>query len=665
MRRLLCAIALALLALPGIASAQTPASELERFAQDPSFLSVTLSPSGRYIAGIRRDGEHDRILIVDWRAGQAYALQTVARDAGVEFNSIVWKTDDRLVFSATYDVTFQARAGTGSRLASHASIEGKTERVFAIDRTGANMVRMFETQMERVAVRFAPMIMVDRLANDPEHILLATFSPTGLALWRGDVATGQVEKLEQGNWNSRSWFTDGTGAPVLRLDRIPFNSGYRIFRRSEGDWRLAIEVRRSNATESPDFNPIAPGPGAGQVYVIARPEGRDLAALYLYDAASGAYGEPVFSDDQADVHDAWTDPRTRSLIAACSYRQMLTCRADAPDVRRHLNAINSFFQRQASVSLVAAADDGATWLLHVTGPRAAPAYFIYDRANVNIQPVAPIYTGFEEAALAPTEIVTYRTRDGQTLWGYLTARADATGPRPLVVVPHGGPEARDYYRFDWLVQFLASRGYGVFQPQFRGSEGMGQAFSRAGYRQWGRIMQHDISDGVAHLVATGAADGRRVCIVGGSYGGYAALAGATLTPELYRCAASIAGVSDLGEFLRWARMEEGRGSLAYSYWTQVIGDPQANRDDIAAYSPARQAARASAPILLMHGNDDDIVPIEQSEIMRDALQAAGKPARYVPVEDEGHSPSLWSNENRLLLLRELDAFLAEHLAPAQ
>lgn len=201
----------------------------------------------------------------------------------------------------------------------------------------------------------------------------------------------------------------------------------------------------------------------------------------------------------------------------------------------------------------------------------------------------------------------------------------------------------------------------VFQPNFRGGGGFGRTFAEAGYRQWGKRMQDDITDGLKHLVDSGGADPARVCIFGWSYGGYAALAGGALTPDLYKCVISGAGPSDLLRMLEFEREEAGRGSAAYAYWKRAIGDPGADRDALIAVSPRRMAAQFRAPVLLLHGHEDEVVPVEQSRIMKAALEAAGKPVRLVEFDEEGHSLMRIANiETRY---RELETFLAQHLPP--
>ncbi|MEJ0042064.1 MAG: prolyl oligopeptidase family serine peptidase [Rhizomicrobium sp.] len=225
-------------------------------------------------------------------------------------------------------------------------------------------------------------------------------------------------------------------------------------------------------------------------------------------------------------------------------------------------------------------------------------------------------------------------------------------------MPHGGPDLRDWIRFDWWAQFLANRGYAVFQPNFRGSKGYGHAFTDAGLGQWGLKMQDDITDGVKALIADGTADPKRICIVGASYGGYAALAGATFTPDLYACAASISGVADLGRMIDYERKMHGRHSGSVSFWQSRIGAP----DDAAridATSPALHADRVRIPILLMHGKLDTTVPYAQGEAERDALERAGRKVEFATFDVDDHYLTLAST--RLQMLTNLERFLKANI----
>jgi dipeptidyl aminopeptidase/acylaminoacyl peptidase len=310
-----------------------------------------------------------------------------------------------------------------------------------------------------------------------------------------------------------------------------------------------------------------------------------------------------------------------------------------------------------------ASDDGKSILFYVEGPSNAPAYYVYSVDAKNIADLGSVRESLANKALPTASVFTWKSRDGLDLTGYLTRPAGAADARslPLVVMPHGGPEARDLLTFDGEVQFFASRGYGVFQPNFRGSDGYGEAFARRGYGEWGRKMQDDVADGLKALIESGAADPNRVCIVGVSYGGYAALAGAALTPDLYRCAVSRAGVTDLAEFLQSRKRRFGADSDAYHYWLESIGDPETDAAKLAAASPARMADRIRIPVLLLHGTDDEIVPYEQSDLMKKALDKAGHPTELLRFEGEDHSN--WSTHNQKAWLIAVDRFLWQQLGP--
>ncbi len=225
-------------------------------------------------------------------------------------------------------------------------------------------------------------------------------------------------------------------------------------------------------------------------------------------------------------------------------------------------------------------------------------------------------------------------------------------------MPHGGPEVRDSYDFDRLVQLMAAQGWMVLQPNFRGSGGYGETFAKAGRKHWGDRMQEDVEDAVAQVLATGRADPRKVAIFGYSYGGYAALMGAVRKPELYKAVVGVAGVYDLIQSLNETKRDDGADSTSYAYWCETIGDPVADKAMMQAASPALQAERIAAPVLLMHGADDTTVPIRQSQIMASALRAAGKPVDYAEIRDANHN-GLKERQWRQIYTRSVD-----HIAKA-
>jgi dipeptidyl aminopeptidase/acylaminoacyl peptidase len=640
------AAAIAVLCLSVIASAQTadpPAQpSAETFVEPVQFWGVTLSPNGRFVATIQRVPLGQAIVVIDLQTRESNAVQLARRDELTSIGWVRWKDDERLVFSARQ--------------------LGFVSRVFAVNRDGSHPVQMFQGEMYRLASDFAPISLIDIQHNDPEHVLLGAYGQRGYTIYRANLDNGRVRAIDDAGWFTSDIFVDGVGAPAIRVDLLRNGAGYQIFRRpARGGWTLAHEVRRSTVAQNRDFVPLGPGPGPHQVYVAARPPEEEFQAIYLFNTDTGELGQPVFRYEGADAQVAWLNPNDNSLMVGCGETQRWQCRATSPSMQRHFDGLSRYFEGHADFVLAGVARDQQTWLIYANGPTIPGAYFVYDLEKAEINIVVFSQPQLARLDLAPTRVVNYAGRDGTPLWGYLTAPPGREGPHPLVVLPHGGPELRDSYAYDALVQFLASRGYAVFQPNFRGSEGSGRSFAEAGHRQWGRRMQDDITDGVLHLVDTGAAARDRICIVGMSYGGYAALAGSTLTPDLYKCVISVAGVSDLHEILRSERRDEGRRSLTYAYWLRLIGDPETDGAELRAASPALLADRVQAPILLMHGSADSIVPFRQSEIMRDALQRAGKTVEFVEFEREGHSWLYWRDENRVRFFEETERFLNAHI----
>ncbi|HZF29108.1 MAG TPA: alpha/beta fold hydrolase, partial [Gammaproteobacteria bacterium] len=389
-------------------------------------------------------------------------------------------------------------------------------------------------------------------------------------------------------------------------------------------------------------------------------DGAGRFGLYVMSAETGKIESPFYAHASLDVSGPRLDPYTNRVIGAEVGEGEIVWIDN--EVRARQADLNDVF-RGESPHIVSWSKDRSRWIVGTERPDHAPSYYLLDTKANTAKQIASTNTALDRAKLAQRAPYSYRARDGVEIPAYLTRPLDAKGPVPLVLLPHGGPAARDVGGFDWLAHALASRGYAVLQPNFRGSGGFGEKWEKAGHGEWGiGVMQHDLTDGVAAVVAAGIADPERVCIVGASYGGYAALAGAAFTPELYRCAAAIAGVADLRDMLGFERNTAGGLSATVSYWRQAMGvtDTESRVEQLNAASPAQHADRVRAPVLLIHGHDDTVVPITQSRTMERALTNAGKSVQLVELEGEDH----WLSrpKTRLETLQALDAFLAEHLA---
>jgi dipeptidyl aminopeptidase/acylaminoacyl peptidase len=295
------------------------------------------------------------------------------------------------------------------------------------------------------------------------------------------------------------------------------------------------------------------------------------------------------------------------------------------------------------VSTDGVGDPGTWWLVDIKTGKATDLGSSY-----------PI----KSSEVGPMRMFRYKAADGLDVEGVLTLPPGREAKKlPVVVLPHGGPADRDYPGFDWLAQAFASRGYAVFQPNFRGSTGYGAAFQKAGDGEWGRKMQTDISDGLAELVRQGIVDGSRACIMGWSYGGYAALAGVTLQQGIYRCAVSMAGVSDVERLSSTWMKESNRDQTTRRWIAQALGKGR----DLRSVSPIRFVDRVAAPVLLIHGTNDTVVLPEQSSSMANALREAGKEAELLTLDKADHG--LLEGEARLAMLEAAYKFIERHNPP--
>ena len=326
------------------------------------------------------------------------------------------------------------------------------------------------------------------------------------------------------------------------------------------------------------------------------------------------------------------------------------------ELQAHWDAILRAFPDER-IELESSSDDYSRVVLKVFGARDGYVYALYDWYAHHATILGRAYE--DVAVPAEMRAISYPAADGLIIPGFLTLpRAVSEKDLPLIVMPHGGPAAADTQGFDWWVQALAAQGYAVLQPNFRGST-VDSSFLEAGFGEWGRKMQTDLSDGVRYLAHEGLIDPKRVCIVGASYGGYAALAGVTMQSGVYRCAVSVAGISDLRRFRK--SIVENELHISQRYWDRFIGI--SNKDDpaIAAISPIEHVGSVNVPVLLIHGRDDTVVPFEQSDVMLSALKRAGKSAEIVTMKHEDHWLS--RSETRLQMLQTTVAFLKANNPP--
>lgn len=314
-------------------------------------------------------------------------------------------------------------------------------------------------------------------------------------------------------------------------------------------------------------------------------------------------------------------------------------------------------QREEFISVSA---DNSKFIVRVMGPKSGYAFFLADLNEHLTVPVGKIYEGVTR--IAEVRPIKYPAADGLEIPAYLTLPPDRPAKNlPVILLPHGGPQVRDSLGFDWWAQALAAQGYAVLQPNYRGSA-LGEKWVEAGYGEWGRKMQTDLSDGLRYLAAQGIVDADRACIAGASYGGYAALAGVSIQSGIYRCAVAVAGISDPASFMQWVLRKESYGDkLGLRYWERFLGVDKPGDKGLDAISPLKNADRIGVPLLLIHGRDDTTVPYDQSADLAKALKRAGKPVQFVTLEKEDHYLS--RGATRLQMLQTSVEFLAKYNPP--
>jgi len=461
-------------------------------------------------------------------------------------------------------------------------------------------------------------------------------------LYKVDTDTGDPEAISYGSERrDTEWVVDAGGGIVARAEYDERDTTWRLYG-DAGD--------RSQVTTAPD--------PTGDIDVLGLGRTPDSILVAQPSASTGDFerieyrmrpndpGSRPFGD--AGIGEDIRDPLSGLLIGGVT-------NSDTPRTILFDPALQAKFDKVAralapeTVTLTSTTPNLDRMIVLAEGPGDSGTYFLVDLAGGKVQAVAWRYPSILQDAVGAIRIVDYKAADGLQMQGILTLPPGRDAKSlPLVVLPHGGPEARDYARFDWWAQAFASRGYAVFQPNFRGSDGFGKAFRDAGHGEWGRKMQTDVSDGVAELARQGLVDPKRACIVGASYGGYVALAGVTVQQGLYRCAVSVAGLSDLNAFLFWREEKFGQTGQVDRIDHLFMGVTSAGDSSLRSLSPAHLASRADAPVLLVHGKDDTVVPIEQSLIMRDALSGAGKPVELVLLTGEDHWLSKAATRTQML-----------------
>ena len=614
---------------------------IEAFATPPDIADVRLSPDGTRLVFLQRlseDGVYGTLIrVLDLKANQVKNLGLANVDQFV-INWIRWANNDQLLVSALYPAT---RGG----------VPTTETRLLALDVHSAEFRDVIPTAYLKKQARVPQFQdgVVDLLSSDADNILLSgSFSLTDQSrVLKINIRNGRTKTVQRDKDFVYDWMTDRQER--LRVAFWRDGTRYRILHKAV-DSRVWDTLWQFESFADDQVWPMGFGKNPDMLYVNAYHEGRRaIFKLNVNDPETSK--ELVFSDPNYDVSGRLVYSKiTGNVIGARlsvgdgvtfwdeDYKNLQSSLDQSlPDT---INTVHDF------------SDDEQLFVLLATSDTNAGTYYLFDRDKSRPELFTRRYMALDPQLMAEKAAIKYQARDGLEIEGFLTLPKGETGsPRPAIIFPHGGPISFNGGGFDYWTQYFASRGYVVLQMNFRGSSGYGYDFMASGLQSWGLEMQNDVEDGTRWLIKEGIADPDRICVVGASYGGYAALMEAARNPDLYRCAVSFAGVTDVAYLVKSSRRYTN-----YEIVQEQIGS---DLKELRQRSPLSLADQIGIPVLLGHGTDDRSVRIQHGRKMYRELEESGKDVTY--LEFEGGDHYLSNEVHRLEFFKAMDLFLHSNM----
>jgi len=635
---LACACVLALSATE--AGAEPPA--VSDYGKLPAVENVLLSPSGADYAMITVDGEHRKLIVATTDSAVIYS----ADGGDTKVRSIEWAGEDHVLVVAANTVPLgETFVLDKVEILSVASINIRTGHVLPVFRDTANLAPIvfgYYGTAQSGGHQYGFFGGIPRMGSGKHSVYLTRDFAD---LYRVDLDDGDLTLAAKGSKTSDGWLIGPDGSVVAASFYDERSGDWSIHRGADGP------VLAKGNSRFGGVSLTGLGRDAGKI-VVGVPAGWGDTDTQI----SLANGAPSEIENGADIDELLFDRKTGLWSGYVKVGDLAEPHMFSPSAEAGLAALHKAFPNR-SIRLSSSSDDFNLLVVFTSGAGDSGTYWLVDRVKHRADPIGYQYPTVQAVDVGDIRMVTWKAADGLELHGVLSLPPNRpAADLPVVVMPHGGPWARDFPIFDWWAQAFASQGYAVFQPNYRGSTGYGEKFYESGIGEYGGKMQTDIADGLAALARQGVVNPKRACIVGASYGGYAALYGVTMLHGLYRCSVSVAGVSDLTEFLHYITNETGDNSTDHRFLRSFIGDEHLDQ-----ISPMTQADQADAPILLIHGKDDTRVPISQSERMRRALRDAGKSVELIELPGEDHLLS--REETRVSTVDASVAFVEKYNPP--
>ncbi|USD38447.1 S9 family peptidase [Ferrimonas sp. SCSIO 43195] len=630
-------------------AAQIP---VEDFAKSSQAYSVKLSPKGDRLALMTKVDGKRRVVILETQTRKP--LHSIYFPMRAEVGSYYWASNDRIVVTKQYLKGWtEAPQYHGEMMA--VDYDGdKPEYLFGYKQTKNTTGSRLSSAAG--AIR-AWGFMIDPLPEDEDHVLISSV-PMGAkqdkkaTVFRVNIHNGKRKKIAYAPVSFAQFLTDARGEVRFVTGTDKHGEGQIYYRNKRGEsWTLF----GSNNHGRGSVNPVAFA-SDHEVYVLDNTDA-SIQGLKKLDLTKGT-STLIYRDDTVDPSQPWLSVADRALYALeleSSYPSYVFIDKQRPESRRLKGLLAAFPGQQ--VSLTSQTLDGKLAIVAAYSDTHPISYYLFDTEKNSVSLLLNSRGWVDPKQSATVQAISFTARDGMTIHGYLTVPAGTEAKNlPLLVNPHGGPHGvRDYWSYNWESQLFASRGMAVLQVNFRGSGGYGLDYEVAGYRNWGSKIQYDIIDATQHLIDTGVANKDNVCIYGGSFGGYSALQTPILAPDLFQCAIGFAGVYDLELMYEVGDIPDYQ--FGVNYLREVIG---ADSDNMKAFSPVYNADKLKVPLLLIHGGDDERVPIEHAEELREALDKHHRAYQWLELDKEGHG--LFNEENRISTYKTMLSFLDQHLA---
>lgn len=632
LRRALCggclfSLTLASSAAPGVAPKRY---EIKDFFGNPERSGYQVSPDGKTLSFMapfeRRRNLYVVALPADGSAPDFARAKRLTSETARDIAGYFWKGDGHILYVKDFG-------------------GDENYHVVSVDVKGGEVKDL--TPMAKIQAS-----IVDDLRNDPHHVLVQHNQriPQVFDVYKINVKTGQSTRVAENPGNITGWVTDHTGSVRVATTTDGVNSSL-LYRATEKDAFKTVVTTDFRTTVGPMFFTF----DNKNLYAMSNRD-RDKTALVILDPATGKETKPLFEHPEVDLGGAEYS-RKRKVLTTVGFETWKSQRHYFDEATK---ALYGKLEKQLPGMDVAVISENLaedTFIVASYSDRTPGVRYLYHAKTDKLVKLGDHNPRINPADMATMKPVTYTSRDGLKINGYLTLPAGREAKNlPVIVNPHGGPWARDSWGYNPEIQFLANRGFAVFQMNFRGSTGYGRAFWEKSFKQWGKTMQDDITDGVQWLIKEGIADPKRVGIYGGSYGGYATLAGVTYTPDLYAAAVDYVGVANLFTFMK----------TIPPYWApflkmmhEMVGDPEKDKDLMTASSPVFHVDKIKTPLFVAQGANDPRVNKNESDQMVEALKKRGIEVQYMVKGNEGHG--FHNEENRYDFYGAMEGFFTKHL----